>query len=354
MTGRRPIPHLPQASPPSCPKQSLARGGDDRVQIRTRTVKIRFTTESGVRSRWNDDRGGSTDRNAGQSPHAVESKWTRRAGLTRMLGGFVVALGLPTPRSDADSLLGPLTAAGRQKAATIDALPMHRLTPEAREKINSVVHKPTFYRQLPTQSIVCDPDLFLVLARNPDTLVGLWELMGVTKVQTMRVGPYQIDADDGQGTRCRLDLVYGDATQHVYYAQGSYDGAMVSSPVGGRGVFVLRSQSVTPQIGMGSQPTVTGVLDCFVQLDSLGADLLVRTLAPLVGRSADSNFEQTARFIEQVHQSAWQNPSGMLRIASQLPQVEPPTRLAFAEAIATVSRRYGSVEVGRAVGVNLR
>ena len=301
-----------------------------------------------MRSRWNDDRGGSVVPNGEHSPREVGTRLTRRGAMGVLLGVSAIRIGMSAGPATADSLLGPLTAAGRQKAATIDSLPMHRLTPQARAKIDSVVHKPTFYRQLPTQQIVCDPDLFLVLARNPDTLVALWELMGVTKVQTTRVGPYQIDADDGQGTRCRLDLVYGDANQHIFYAQGSYDGAMVTSAVGGRGVFVLRSQSQLPQRGTGTQPTVTGILDCFVQLDSLGADLLVRTLAPLVGRSADSNFEQTARFIEQVHQSSRQNPAGMLRIASQLPQVEPPTRQAFAEAVVTVSRRYGDAEIGRA------
>ena len=68
-------------------------------------------------------------------------------------------------------------------------------------------------------------------------------------------------------------------------------------------------------------------------------DLIVRTLSPIIGRSADSNYSQTAAFIAQVSQSSAENPSGMLDIASRLPQVEPPTRKLFADTIVTVARR---------------
>ena len=176
------------------------------------------------------------------------------------------------------------------------ALPMDRLTDEAKQRILGIAEKPTLFRRLPSQIVPCDRDMFLFLTRNPDVLVGLWDLMGITQVQSTRTGPYQLDASDGVGTLCRVDLVYG-------------------------------------------RTRVSGTLDCFVQLDSLGIDLIARTMSPIIGRSADSNFEQTAQFIAQVSEASERNPSAMLDIAARLPQVNQATRDEFSKTILAVARR---------------
>ncbi|MCC9654460.1 hypothetical protein LOC70_01355 [Rhodopirellula sp. JC737] len=218
----------------------------------------------------------------------------------------------------------------------LNALPMERLTPEAKQRILGIAEKPTLFRRLPSQIIPCDRDMFLFLTRNPDVLVGLWDLMGITKVQSTRTGPYQLDASDGVGTLCRVDLVYGDANKHIFVVDGSYDGKMTPTEIRGKGVFVLES---TYTVGDDGKTRVSGVLDCFVQLDSLGIDLIARTMSPIIGRSADSNFEQTAQFIAQVSEASERNPSAMLDIAGRLPQVNEATRDAFAQTILGVARR---------------
>ncbi|MEM1225773.1 MAG: hypothetical protein AAGJ40_08740 [Planctomycetota bacterium] len=235
--------------------------------------------------------------------------------------------------------IGPLTGLAhgqRHRDSVLRSLPLERLTPEARNRIVGVAGKPTLYRRLPTQVIGCDRDLFLFVTRNPDVLVGLWDLMGITKVQSSRVTPYKINATDGVGTACTVDLVYGDSEQHIFYVEGAYDGKMTPGPIRGKGVFVLRSS-----YGHAADGTtrISGTLDCFVQLDSLGIDLIARTLSPIIGRSADTNFEQTAHFIAQVHEASVRNPPAMLDIASRLPQVTPPIRSSFAETITTVAQR---------------
>ena len=55
-------------------------------------------------------------------------------------------------------------------------------------------------------------------------MVGIWDLMGITNVHIDRTGPYQLEARDGSGTTCRIDLVYGDPNVHIFVANGSYDG----------------------------------------------------------------------------------------------------------------------------------
>lgn len=210
--------------------------------------------------------------------------------------------------------------------AAIAGLPMQRLTQQAQQRILAITKSPTIYRRLPTQAIHCDRDMFLFLSRNPEVLVGMWDLMGITNVQTRRTGPYQMKAVDGSGTTCMVDLVYGDPNVHIFVAEGFYDGKMVAKPINGSGVFILTSRY--SQAADGST-TVTGTIDCFLQLESLGADLVARTLSGLIGRSADANFLETARFIAQVSQASEKNPTAMLDVAARLPQVSEKTRGEF-------------------------
>ena len=223
-----------------------------------------------------------------------------------------------------------------QRREVLGALPLGRLTPEATERVLQIAESPTIYRRLPTQAIECDRSMFLFLSRNPEVLVGIWKMMGITQVQTERVGPYQLAADDGSGTECEIDLVYGDENLHLFVADGCYRGRLVAAPVRGRGVFVLRSSYAQSASG---GTTVTGVIDCFIQFDNLGADLVARTFSELIGRSADQNFMETARFVSQISQMSEQNPEPMIDLAMRLPEVVPPTRRQFAETITTVARR---------------
>lgn len=218
--------------------------------------------------------------------------------------------------------------------AAVRRLPMQRLTQSAQAKILNIVQSPTIYRRLPTQVIDCEQDMFLFLTRKPEVLVGIWDLMGITNVQTKRTGPYQLEANDGSGTTCKIDLVYGDPITHIYVAGGSYDGKMVARAIHGSGVFIVSSRSVQTPDG---RTIVTGTIDCFLQLDSLGADLIARTLSGLIGRSADKNFVETARFMTQVSQASERNPAAMLDVADRMPQVDPATRKQFAGVIEQVA-----------------
>ena len=214
----------------------------------------------------------------------------------------------------------------------VAALPMDRLIESARQEVESIVDKPTLYRRLPVQQIQTDQDMFVFLTRHPEVLVGMWDLMGITNVQIRRTGPYTLAAQDGSGTTCQIDLVYGDTHLHLFVARGVYDGKLVARPVRGSGVFLIRSQP-------GPSGSMIGVLDCFLQLQNLGADLLVRTFGGLIGRSADHNFQETANFVQQVSIASQTNPAAMLDVARRLPQTTPPVQDEFARQVRRVAIR---------------
>ena len=219
----------------------------------------------------------------------------------------------------------------------LQSIPTDRLTPQAQQRLSSITDQPSLYRRLPTQAFRCDQELFLFLTRKPETIIGIWDAMGITKVQATRVGPYEISAIDGCGTTCKIDLVYGDQNLHVFVADGMYDGKFTQKPIHGTGVFVFKSTYARAADG---STTVTGTLDSFIKFESLGADLLARSLGGLIGKSADHNFVETAKFISQISQASETNPDGMLELVDQLPQVDAGTKAEFARVIINVSQRY--------------
>jgi len=65
---------------------------------------------------------------------------------------------------------------------------------------------------------------------------------------------------------------------------------------------------------------------------------LTRTLSPLVGKTADYNFVESAKFLSQISQVCEHNPNGAQILASKLTKIQPQVRDEFAR----IALRIGS------------
>jgi hypothetical protein len=245
-------------------------------------------------------------------------------------------------------------AAGRVEADTspqakgeaIRSLPLTDLTAETRRKLMAVVERPSIFRRLPQKSIDCDPGLFLFLIRNPEVVVNIWELMGISNMTAQRQGPYLWKGNDGSGTICDVELVYGTDDLHVLYGDGHYEGSVLRGKLTGRCVLILKS-------GYAQSPDrrwyVGNCLDVFMQIDNMGADMIARTLAPWIGGRADHNFEESCKFATKLSQTAETNGPGMQRLADKLSKVAPAVREEFARLSVAVGQRAAQRDLGGAV-----
>lgn len=220
------------------------------------------------------------------------------------------------------------------KLEAVRVIPFQRLKKNTSDLIHDVVDNPSYYRRMPTQEIECDPQMVTFLVRRPEVMVNIWAIMGITQVSTKRTSPFTFLADDGAGTTAKCDLVYGDGNLHVYYGSGIYDGSMTPRKMRGRCVCILRSQQAIAPEG---QPSVRGTMDVFLKLDNLGADLLTRTLGPFVGKTADYNFVETAKFMSQISQICANNPAAAQGLANQLNNIDAPVREEFASIAAKIA-----------------
>ena len=164
--------------------------------------------------------------------------------------------------------------------------------------------------------------------------------MGVTQVSATRTGEYHLDTSDGVGTDSKVELVYGTPGMHIYYGEGQYEGSMIRTRVNGKCVIVLQSELTHDPAGT---PLVTNRMDVFLKMDSVGARILAKTLHPLVGKAADHNFVETARFMSRISDAAQTNPGGIQQMAQRLPSCDQKTRDEFAAVAEAASVRAATM-----------
>ncbi len=256
-------------------------------------------------------------------------------------------------RAAGSASLGPMrsTTSRVAREEAIDAIPLKKINAKYRRSVSKVIHDSSLYRRLPTQVIDCDPQLFTFLAKNPDTLVAMWQQLGISHVKLVRTGAGTFRLADGAGTTGELVIVEqkcDDRAQNriVMYAQGAYDGKPFKRPVRAECVLLLRSGSLKESDG---RDYVAARLDSFVRLERTSIELFAKALHPWVGKTADANFVDTLTFISNFSRAAETRPATIERLVTALPQVSERRRdqlvqLAYRKANAQAS---ASVRVAR-------
>jgi hypothetical protein len=270
----------------------------------------------------------------------VVARVPRRTVLASGLASLAAAL---LPRRAAAALKDDADTSDRAREDAIRSLPLSELTAESRRKLMAVIERPSIYRRMPQQSIDCDPALYLFLIRNPEVLVNIWQVMGISTMSAERRGPYDWKGNDGAGTLCDVELIYGTDDMHIVYGDGFYEGSLLKRKITGRCVVLLKSayaQTENRRWQIGNR------LDIFLQIDNLAADVIARTFAPFVGKVADANFEESCKFASRLSLTAEQNGAGVQRLSDKLTNVEPPIREQFTRVAAAVQERAAARDVG--------
>ena len=247
----------------------------------------------------------------------------------------------------ASAQLPPLTQLGRSLAKTggsgsrkerknaLDSIPWASMTPAAAARIQAVVNSPTIFRKLPVKSIDSDPKLFLLLIRNPEIVIDIWQQMDATQLTLERVADFEFRAHDGEGTTSKIDLVYGTPNLHIYHGTGVYEGSLFKNDIHGQCVMVLRTDYFRSE----GRNKVRNRLDVFLKLDGGMADVVGKTIAPLFGRTADINFVETSGFISKLSFAAEQNGPRMQDLAARMRTVSRPVKQNFVSVASSVRER---------------
>ncbi|MFN3151835.1 hypothetical protein [Bremerella sp.] len=269
---------------------------------------------------------------------SVLRSWTYLAGVVLVIGL------LPTSVVNAQGSEAELVSFSREdKQDALRQIPFMQLRPQDQNRVSQVVKDPSIFRRLPVQVIDCDPEIYAFLVSYPEVVVNIWELMGITNVHVKRLSPTSFHANDGAGTVSNVDIVYADGETNIFFAEGYYEGPLAPTRILANCVLVLQSGYTKAAQG---ESFVSNRLDVFVKFESRGADLLARTLHPLIGKTADYNFAETSSFIGKISKNAEDNVTGMHNLVSRLEKVDPAVRKQFGDVVTRVYQRKVVAERG--------
>ena len=221
------------------------------------------------------------------------------------------------------------------------AIPVDRVDPSHRQAVSRVLSDPSLFRRLPTEVIECQGPMFTFLTLNPEVLVSVWRELGVSEAQLIRTGPKTFKLSDGNGTTGQMVIVESscdEAAQNriVMYATGSYDGKPFQRPVSAECVLLLRSGSVRQADG---REFVAARLDSFMRVDRTSIELFAKALHPLVGRTADQNFIETVKFVQNLSYAAERRPQSIERLSARLENVGPARKRGFVDVAYECAER---------------
>lgn len=261
----------------------------------------------------------------------------KRAAWFIFVLAFLVSLQLgiciaQSPKPDRSQAGG--TGNGRAKEEALSAIPFRQLAPQVARHVQAITYHPTMYRRLPAKVMQCDREMFLFMIRHPDALVGIWDVLGITRLKVQRMGEFEYRADDGAGTISQMEMLYGTPELHLFMGQGYYEGPLFGNKIHGEGVMLLRSRFLRDPRG---NEVVECVMDAFLRIEPGAVDLAAKTLHPLFVRNADINFTETIDFMSTFAQTAKAKPEAVYEMIRRMRDVDAETK----QGLEAVVRRSG-------------
>jgi hypothetical protein len=162
----------------------------------------------------------------------------------------------------------------------------------------------------------------------------------ISRLKLRETGEGQFQVAESAGAIATVRFVYQNHDTHVIYGEGVYRGPLMARSVKGRAVLVLKSGYVRET---NSRYYVTSRLDSFLSIEPVGAELVTKTVSPVVGKTVDNNFLQTLAFVGSLSRTAEVNSRGVQRLGGQLAHVPPDVRDRFVELAADMPRKRAAV-----------
>jgi len=187
---------------------------------------------------------------------------------------------------------GTSSASARRDA--LNRLPMNRLTREEAAQVRHVLENRSIFRRLPRISIEADPEVYSHFTHNPESAVGIWRALGISKFELQQTGPNVWYGDAGDGSTGTIHVLERTPRRQLLLCEGEYKSPLLAKPIKATAVMHLRTNFAQNQQ---QQPQIVHDLDLFVTFPSQAIDTVVKVIAPLSHLIADRNFRELSLFI---------------------------------------------------------
>lgn len=244
-------------------------------------------------------------------------------------------------RANADAKKAPLkvdilargSSSRRTLQEALQRLPMKELTAEQRKRVNEVLERRSMFRRLPEISIDADSEVYTHLTHNPESVVGIWRVLGISKFTMVQTGPTTWFGDAGDGSTGTIDVISRTPNRHLLLCTGRYKSPLLARPIEATAVMHLQTQFRTGEDG---QPKVVHGLDLFVMFPSHTIDAVARVIAPVSHMVADRNFREISLFVRFMNVAMERQPGWVEQTVQRIDGVKREQRLELMKLAARV------------------
>lgn len=217
-----------------------------------------------------------------------------------------------------------------RKLAIAD-LPMSELSPDATSKVNGILSNVAMFRRLPTLSFEVDPDVYTYLLKNPDVAVSTWRAMEISKFQLKEYDTGCFDADAGDGSVGRIQILRQTPLDTIIYCDGAFKSPLLPRPIVAKSLMRLQTSFAKEPDGriMG---THSG--EVFVEFPSQAVETVAKVISPVSHSIADRNFKQITLYVHLMTLAMAKHPGWIEQIGNKLDGVTPAQRQKFMEVSA--------------------
>lgn len=215
----------------------------------------------------------------------------------------------------------------------LDRLPMDELTAEQRRRVNAVLKQRSMFRRLPVISIDADPEVYNHLTHNPESVVGIWRVLGISKFTLDQTGPTEWYGDAGDGSTGTIDVLSRTPNRHLLLCTGKYKSPLLPKPIEATAVMHLQTQY---QIAEDLQPKVVHGLDLFVMFPSHTVDTVARVIAPVSHMIADRNFRELSLFVRFMNVAMERQPGWVEQTIQRIDGIDREQRIELMKLSARV------------------
>jgi hypothetical protein len=227
-----------------------------------------------------------------------------------------------------------------QKAA-LDALPLDKLVPENRQRVEKLLRAISVDRELPTLSFEVDPHVYSFFLSRPDVAVSIWRAMNISNCQLWQTGALTYEADAGDGSYGALEVIHRSVEHNLVLCQGVFKSPLLVKPVKADALIHLQTTFLRDLDGK-THARHRGHL--FVSFPSLTVGAAAKLMSPVNNLIIDRNFEEISAFLHMMSIAMERNPQWVEQIAGQLDgvvEVRKNELAALTEQVNGASRQRG-------------
>jgi hypothetical protein len=272
-----------------------------------------------ARGRWVDihERGESADApgTARVEPGSAEQSFNLgevvQAGA-RLLGKGPKAEAPPKDLQEAEPR-GNSSAAS--KKAALAAIPLDILSPEHKQRATALLKASGFYRRLPKVTFSIEPEVYTYFLAHPDVAVSIWRAMKISKLEMWQTGRYDYEADAGDGSTGKLEVLHSGPEKCLIACDGLYKSPLFPKPIEAKSLLLLQTSFFREADGT---VYVTHRADLFVEFPSLTVDVVAKIFSPLTVAMTDRTFSEISLFLKMMSLAMSRRPDWVEEIAGKM------------------------------------